>query len=71
MVASVDDTVEIGTLLLDGLDGAPEDPLSAAAVVGVGVEEADRLLSAPTPVEYAPDDLQEEQDGQVPEDVGK
>lgn len=45
VIAGVDDAVEIGLLLLDGLDGAPEDSLSAAAVVGVGVEEAYGPLS--------------------------
>lgn len=46
MVSGEDDAVEIGSFLLDGFDGAPEDSLSAAAVVRVRVEESHREFPA-------------------------
>lgn len=52
VITGVDDTVEIGLFFLDGLDGTPEDSLSAAAIVGVGVEEPDRPLSVSTASDY-------------------
>ena len=44
-VAGENDAVEVGVLVLDGFDGAPEDSLAAAAVVGVGVKECDGALA--------------------------
>lgn len=52
MVAGVDEAVEGGVFVLDGFDGAPEDPLAAAAVVGVGVEEGHRSFSVVYGGEY-------------------
>ena len=46
MITGEDDTVEIGSFLLDGFDCAPEDSLAAAAVVCVGMEESHRSFPA-------------------------
>lgn len=45
MVTGVDYTIEVGSFFLDRFDGAPEDSLPAAAIVGVWMEEANCLFA--------------------------
>ena len=51
MVAAEDNGIEIGVLFLDGFDGAPKDSLSAAAIVGVGMEESNGSFLVSSAVE--------------------
>ena len=52
MIAGVNNTGEVRSLLLDGLYGAPENSLPAASVVGVGVEEPYGRVSVPPTSDY-------------------
>lgn len=58
VIASVDDAIEIRTVLLHGLDGAPKHSLPSSAVVGVRMEESDRSL----PARAAGDDARSEEE---------
>lgn len=53
MVAGVDDAIEIRDFILDGFDGAPQHSLSAAAIVGVRMEEPHGSVSVPYTTDYA------------------
>lgn len=66
VIAGVDDAVEIGALLLHGLDGAPQHPLPSAAVVGVRVEEPDGSL----PARAAGGDARSEEESEGREEAG-
>ena len=54
MVAGVDNAVnvKVRSLFLDGFDGAPKHSLSAAAIVGVRVEEPHGSLPVPSASDY-------------------
>uniref|UniRef100_A0A7N0T4K6 Uncharacterized protein n=1 Tax=Kalanchoe fedtschenkoi TaxID=63787 RepID=A0A7N0T4K6_KALFE len=43
-IAGVNNNIQIGTILRQGFDGAPQDSLPAVAVIGEWVEESDRLF---------------------------
>lgn len=58
MIAGVDDAVEVRALFLDGFDGAPQHSLSAAAIIGVGMEEPHGSLSVPSASDYAQGEFQ-------------
>lgn len=52
VVAGVDDALKVGAFFLNGFDGAPENSLAAASIVGVGVEETHGSFSAPSAIDY-------------------
>lgn len=56
VVASVDDAVKVRDFLLKCLDGAPQNSLSSAAVVGVGMEEPHGSFPAPSAIDYVPNE---------------
>ena len=53
VISGVDEALEVRALLLDASHRAPENPLSAAAVVGVRMEEPHRALPPESAVDYA------------------
>lgn len=52
VISGEDDTVKIGSLLLDGFHCAPEHSLAAAAVVRVRMEESHRPFPAFSRVDH-------------------
>lgn len=52
MIAGVDHAVKVRAFFLDSFEGTPENPFSAATVVGVRVEETHGSFSAPSAIEY-------------------